>query len=200
MRVSNLLQRTLCAGLALMTVWTPAGANPVNCVDTLIRVELSPIVSEKPLLSADAEVLNLKRSAGTFASSPALDNGGWIDGIYACEVSLAGKTERVLVSFNGKSDGRTIYAVASLVSQYEAGTTKTTKALDRPFRGYGIGGITAAGYTGTTWNGQPFSFTLLGLEQSGAKQEYDVLRLAGHVGIDASRTAQLICKTNAALF
>ena len=200
MRSLNSLTRTLCAGLVLLTLWTHAAANAVNCVDQVQQVGYSGIVSETLLLTRDADVLNLKRPAGTFASSPVLDNGGWIDGVYVCEVSLGGKTERTLVSINGKSDGRTIYAVASLVSQYEAGTTKTTKALDRPFRGYGIGGITAAGYTGTTWNGQPFSFTLLGLEQSGAKQEYDVLRLAGHVGIDASRTAQLICKTNAALF
>lgn len=200
MRCSTSIKRALCAALGCVTAWTQAHANPVNCVDTLVQVDHPLTVAQAPRLTTDAEILNLKTSTGTFANAPALDNGGWIDGIYACDMSLDGKTERTLVSFNGKSDGRTIYAVASMASQYEAGTTKTSKPVDRPFRGYGIGSITAAGYTGTTWNGQPFSFTLLGLETSGAKREYDVLRLAGKVGIDATRTAQLVCKTDKALF
>lgn len=200
MRNSNSIKRALCAALGCVTLWTQAHANPVNCVDTLVRVDHPLTVGQAPRLTSDAEVLNLKKSTGTFANAPTLDNGGWIDGIYVCEVSLSGKTERTLVSFNGKSDGRTIYAVASMASNYQAGTTKSTKPVDRPFRGYGIGGITAAGYTGTTWNGQPFSFTLLGLAESGSKHEYDVLRLAGRVGIDATRTAQLVCKTDRALF
>lgn len=200
MRHSNSIKRMLWAALGCVAVWTQAQANPVNCVDTLVQVDHPLTVAQAPNLTTDKEVLNLKQSTGTFASSTALDNGGWIDGIYACEMTLNGKTERTLVSFNGKSDGRTIYAVASLASNYQAGTTKSTKLVDRPFRGYGIGSITAAGYTGTTWNGQPFSFTLLGLAESGSKHEYDVLRLAGRVGIDAGRTAQLVCKTDRALF
>jgi hypothetical protein len=153
-----------------------------------------------PKVTGDASLLNLNSTSGSFASSATLDNGGWIDGVYACDVTLNGVTERTLLSMNGKSDGSTIYAVASLKTHYEAGRTTPSTPIDQPFRGYGIGSITAAGYSGKTWNGQPFSFTLLGLEESTSQKKYDVLRIKGSVGIDASRTAQLACKTNRALF
>ena len=151
--------------------------------------------------TTDRELLNVNASAkGTFASTVALDNGGWIDGVYECDVTLGGTSERFLVSMNGKADGRTIYAVASMKSYYEAGRTTPSTPIDQPFRGYGIGAISGVGYTGTTWNGQQFSFSLLGLEESTSQKKYDVLRIKGTIGIDANRTAQLVCKTDRALF
>ena len=151
--------------------------------------------------TTDRELLNVNASAkGTFASTVALDNGGWIDGVYECDVTLGGTSERFLVSMNGKADGRTIYAVASMKSYYEAGRTTPSTPIDQPFRGYGIGAISGVGYTGTTWNGQQFSFSLLGLEESTSQHKYDVLRIKGSIGIDANRTAQLVCKTDRALF
>ena len=183
-----------------------ADALPAHCATGGIQenVEVFPTLTGSTWRSrptTDSELLNVESSErGRFAAGPALDNKGWIDGVYACDVTLGGTTERALISMNGKADGSTIYAVASMKTYYEAGRTTPSKPIDQPFRGYGVGSITAAGYVGKTWNGQPFSFTLLGLEESTSQKKYDVLRIKGSVGIDASRTAQLVCKTDRALF
>lgn len=202
MGMSSGFSRFFCAAIGGAVIASPAFGAPMDCgiVNYQVRPWIharSPVV---PRPTTDAELLNLNAKGGTFAASATLDNAGWIDGVYECDVTLGGTTERVLVSMNGKADGATIYAVASMKTHYEAGRTTPSKPIDQPFRGYGIGAITGAGYTGTTWNGQPFSFTLLGLAESTSQKKYDVLRIKGSIGIDANRTAQLVCKTDRALF
>ena len=203
MSTSSVLRNFVCAAIVCATIASPAFATPCNTGDGQGKWNRPRIHAESlavPRPTADAELLNLTAKGGTFAASAALDNGGWIDGVYACDVTLGGTTERFLVSMNGKADGRTVYAVASMKTHYEAGRTTPSTPIDQPFRGYGIGAISGVGYTGTTWNGQPFSFSLLGLEESTSEKKYDVLRIKGSIGIDANRTAQLVCKTDRALF
>lgn len=161
-----------------------------------IPVEFVPTV--KPRSASDAQLLNLKSQKLRSASVPALDNQGLIDGVYVCDVTLDGKTERMLLTFNGKANGQTIYAVSSMKTYYIPGYTRAV--VQQPFRGWGIGSLTTEGFVGTTWNGYPFSFTLLGLEESTSEPVYDVLRIAGNVGTGVNQTAKLTCKTDKALF
>lgn len=150
------------------------------------------------LSSPDPQLLNLKPKNVRSVSATALDNQGLIDGVYVCDVTLEGKTERMLLTFNGKANGQTIYVVASMKTYYIAGPTRAV--INQPFRGWGIGSLSAAGYVGTTWNGYPFSFTLLGLEENVSENVYDVLRIAGSVDTGDNQAAKLTCKSNNALF
>lgn len=161
-----------------------------------IPVEFVP--SKKPLSSADPQLLNLKPKKLRSSTTAALDNQGVIDGVYVCDVTLDGKTERALLTFNGKANGQTIYAVASMKTYYIPGHTRAV--INQPFRGWGIGALTADGFVGTTWNGYPFSFTLLGLEENTSENVYDVLRISGNVGTGDKQTAKLTCKSDNALF
>jgi hypothetical protein len=199
---SNFVRFLGAASLFGFITTTSLEANAVgtNSPQPGARVDI-PLNTSDPVRfrkSPDPQLLNLNSTEGRFAEAPALDNQGLIDGVYACDVILGGTTERMLLSFNGKSNGQTIYVVASIKTYYVPGYTRAV--VNQPFRGWGLGRITAAGFVGTTWNGQPFSFTLLGLEESTSRHIYDVLRIAGNVGIDANTTARLVCKTDHALF
>ncbi len=195
--IKRFLKSLACFALVHQSVVVPVYAAPTNCNYATTNVRpLNPIntLTDGQRRTADPEVLNL-------TDSPiALDNRGLIDGVYACEVILDGKTEEQILSFNGHSDGSTIYAVAELNTHYEAGRTSPSAPIHAPFHGWGLGQLSGEEFSGTTWNNQPFRFTLLGLEDSHNQGVYDVLRIEGYVGIAPNQTAHLYCKTDRALF
>lgn len=71
---------------------------------------------------------------------------GPLDGIYSCGVKLLGSTYSSYITINGHSDGGSIFVVAAV------GPSQT-------FYGFGIGGVTANNFTGSTMFGAPFSLT-----------------------------------------
>lgn len=73
---------------------------------------------------------------------PCVASGSW-DGIYFCNLSVAGQKAQQYITINGQPDGRAIFAAAA-VSQYTE------------FYGYGIGQVVGNVFSGTTMFAQPF--------------------------------------------
>jgi len=161
------------------------------------RIEVRPRLASSDSVSVanpDPRVLNLRpvtnrstRPIGT--TPPAMDNNGLIDGVYQCHVTLNGVTSESIISINGKANGTHIYAVGEI-------TPGSNGKAGGKFYGWGLGTINAAGYTGQTWNGFPFSFGLLGLDDAAHSGRYDTLRITGQVKVNATETATLVCRTD----
>lgn len=184
----------------------PEGQSPCNLLSGVPAGDnraLNLPVSPRKLaaaISADPQLLNLRAQAADGANPAVVtprNNLGLIDGVYACDVSVGGKSERSLITFNGHANGQTIYIVAALKTYVSLNATD--KIVPPAFRGFGVGQLSTTGLAGTTWDGQAFSFTLLGLEQSRSQGPYDVLRLAGRVGVAPNQTATMNCKTDRVL-
>ena len=190
------------AGLTCPAAYADGGKSCAACFAGA-GPESVPVSPRQPAqsVSSDPELLNMRTAnasrvaARAGASAPApLGNRGLIDGVYACDVTVGGKSERSVITFNGHADGSTIYIVAAMRTHYI--DTNASQA----FRGFGVGQLSATGFAGTTWDGQSFNFRALGLEESHQQGTYDVLRLAGQVGIAPNLTAQMNCKNDRALY
>ena len=75
-------------------------------------------------------------------TSPCVASGSW-DGIYFCNLAVAGQKAQQYITINGQPDGRAIF-VAAAVSQYTE------------FYGYGIGQVVGNVFSGNTMFAQPF--------------------------------------------
>lgn len=171
------------------------GRPPSGCYDTSCNASyyalppppgMNAVAIERPAVN-DRRLINAAPRTVT-PSSPSLDNGGVIDGFYECDVTLADKTQRQILAINGKSNGQSVYTVASL-----------SQSVPPLVVGFGLGRLTSRGYEGQTWNGHAFLFTPLGLADVGNTGTYNVLRIKGTVGVATHQSASLVCRTDNSL-
>lgn len=104
-----------------------------------------------------------------FASGP-------LDGIYQCTMTGAGQSYSLFMTIHGKSDGQSAFVIAAVGNS-------------SPFKGFGLGPASSAGFTGTTDSGQTFAVAATGSDP--------VRTLSGSVGVKVNNqplTATVSCQ------